>query len=137
MALWDIQRDSRTGQIVMIRPEGWFAKRLAESLKNSATKDKDGKPWSCLQADYVFPFAITTEELGLDYFAKVDASLEMGGDGLTKSAKDLADDSTADALVATKPTEVLPKFTVAQLDAEIQRRGYKPISLAAAMAGEL
>jgi hypothetical protein len=136
VALWDVHRDVRDNRIIAIRPAAWFAKRLAESLKNSLTKDKDGKPWSCLQADYEFPFAVTTEELGTTYFDKDAVSLEKGGDGLTKTAKELAmaseikDDSAA-AVTAAKA------LTVEQLDTEIQARGYKPISRVAAVIEEL
>lgn len=136
MSLWDVQRDTRTGQIVMIRPADWFAKRLAESLKNSVTKDKDGKPWSCLQADYEFPFAITQEEVAGNP-TKDSVSLEHGGDGLTKTAKQLAQAAAIADVLKAAPTEVSGALTVAQLDAEIQKRGYKPISLASVAAGEL
>jgi len=128
--LWDVQRDVRTGQAVMIRPAGWFAERLAESLATSTAKGKDGKPWSCWQCNVEFPFAITQEEVAGNP-TKDSVSLEHGGDGLTKTAKQLADASNLAALVAEKPAEVSGALTVAQLDAEIQKRGYKPISLAA------
>jgi hypothetical protein len=123
MALWDIQRDSRDGRILCIRPSGYFAARLAESLKDSLTKDKDGKPVSCI-ADHLPPFVITTEELGPTYFEKDAISAEKGGDGLTKTAKQLAVEST----VKAEPVTSIKVLTVEQLDAEIQARGYKPIS---------
>ena len=131
MALFDIQRDVRTGQAVMIRPAGWFAKELAKSLATSLTKGKDGKPWSCWQCNVEYPFAITQEEVAGN--PTVDTvSLEHGGDGLTKTAKQLAASAVVLDAAKAAPTEVSAALTVADLDAEIQKRGYKPISLAAA-----
>ena len=49
------------------------------------------------------------------------------------TAKDLADAAAIDSVVAEKPAEVLTKLTVADIDAEIQRRGYNPLSLAEAI----
>ena len=113
MALWDVQRDTRDGRIVAIRPAGF-------------------KGWGT--GDNVKPLAVAQEELGLTYFDKVAVSLEKGGDGLTKSAKALADSAAVDSIVAEKPAEILPKLTVADIDAEIQKRGYKPLSLASVVA---
>ncbi len=109
MAKWDVQRDTRDNRIIAIRPEGF-------------------KGWGT--GDKVKPLAVAVEDLGLTYFDKQAVSLEFGGDGLTKSAKDLAASVAVDSVVAEKPAEVVAKLTIADIDAEIQKRGYKPLSLA-------
>jgi hypothetical protein len=103
MGLWDVQRVVATGQIVAIRPAGF---------KRWGTGDNAGN------------LKITQEELGLTYFDKDAASLEKGGDGVSKTAKQLQ----AEATIQAAPAEAAKALTVEQLDAEIQARGYKPIS---------
>ncbi|KAF0156308.1 MAG: hypothetical protein FD189_1113 [Elusimicrobia bacterium] len=114
MALWDVQVDARDGRIIAVRPAGF-------------------RHWGT--GDDVSPLRVLRDqELGLDYDRKVEISLERGGDGLTRDKRELE----RAAVLAEAPKEEvaaeLPKLTVAQLDAEIQRRGYKPLSLAQALS---
>lgn len=113
MALWDVQVDARDGRVVAVRPAGF-------------------RHWGT--GDDVPPLKINrAQDLGLTYDRTVAVSLDAGGNGTDKSERELrAAEALPDAPLADVAKE-LPRLTVAQLDAEIQRRGYKPISLAQIM----
>jgi hypothetical protein len=122
MALFDVQRDTQDGRIVSIRPANYW-----RDLRKRLEAKTDGRRYP--MADDQPPFAITQEDLGIAYLDKVEISLERGGDGLTKTRKDLI----REAEVLEAPEKVAAVLTVEQIEAEIVKRGYKPLTLADAI----
>lgn len=93
MARWDVQRDVRDGRIIAIRPEGYWAKHPE------------------FTGDNIYPLQVASEDLGLSYYDLDAVSLEKGGDGLAKTAKQLR----AEVAAQEDPESAAKALTIEQL----------------------